>query len=184
MRLWSLHPSHLDRQGLTALWREALLAQAVLAGRTKGYRSHPQLHRFQATNDPLGHVVTYLDAVRAEATARGYSYDPGRIDDRPRVASTIPVTTAQLDLEWQHLGAKLAQRSPEVWQVWRGQRPTVHPLFHVVDGPIEPWERAVRPERTGSAVDTAVTDTAPSDTPVTDTSPSDTSPAARDATKR
>ncbi|MGP9584395.1 pyrimidine dimer DNA glycosylase/endonuclease V, partial [Micrococcaceae sp. AOP34-BR2-30] len=30
MRLWSLHPEVLDRQGLIAGWREALLAQAVL----------------------------------------------------------------------------------------------------------------------------------------------------------
>ena len=41
MRLWSLHPAHLDRQGLIACWREALLAQKVLAGLTTGYRSHP-----------------------------------------------------------------------------------------------------------------------------------------------
>ena len=32
MRLWSLHPRYLDRAGLVALWREALLAQAVLRG--------------------------------------------------------------------------------------------------------------------------------------------------------
>ncbi|HWP85543.1 MAG TPA: pyrimidine dimer DNA glycosylase/endonuclease V, partial [Terriglobia bacterium] len=38
MRLWSLHPSLLDSKGLVALWREALLAQKVLRGETKGYR--------------------------------------------------------------------------------------------------------------------------------------------------
>ena len=43
MRIWSLHPAHLDRAGLVACWRESLLAQAVLAGRTRGYRHHPQL---------------------------------------------------------------------------------------------------------------------------------------------
>ena len=32
MRLWSLHPSQLDRRALVAGWREALLAQKVLAG--------------------------------------------------------------------------------------------------------------------------------------------------------
>ena len=48
MRLWTIHPRYLDRQGLTGLWREALLAQAVLAGLTRGYRSHPQLLRFRA----------------------------------------------------------------------------------------------------------------------------------------
>lgn len=56
MRLWTLHPRHLDRQGLTGAWREALLAQAVLAGRTRGYRDHPQLLRFREHPDPSGAV--------------------------------------------------------------------------------------------------------------------------------
>lgn len=47
MRLWSLHPQYLDAAGLTAAWREALLAQKVLAGATRGYRHHPQLERFR-----------------------------------------------------------------------------------------------------------------------------------------
>ncbi len=38
MRLWSLHPRYLDAKGLVALWREALLARAVLRGATRGYR--------------------------------------------------------------------------------------------------------------------------------------------------
>ena len=46
MRLWSLHPAQLDRVGLVACWREALLAQQVLRGRTRGYRAHPQLASF------------------------------------------------------------------------------------------------------------------------------------------
>lgn len=52
MRIWSLHPSQLDRQGLLACWREALLAQAVLAGRTRGYTRHPQLQRKLAERSP------------------------------------------------------------------------------------------------------------------------------------
>lgn len=52
MPLWSLHPSLLDRAALIAGWREGLLAQAVLLGRTKGYRNHPQLDRFRAHRDP------------------------------------------------------------------------------------------------------------------------------------
>jgi len=47
VRIWSLHPKYLDRQGLTACWREALLAQAVLNGATRGYTRHPQLVRFR-----------------------------------------------------------------------------------------------------------------------------------------
>jgi hypothetical protein len=61
MRLWSIHPQHLDRIGLIALWREALLAKKVLTGQTKGYRHHPQLIRFQASNQPLvGNVHTHI----------------------------------------------------------------------------------------------------------------------------
>ena len=60
MRLWSLHPRYLDRQGLTAAWREALLAQAVLVGRTRGYRHHPQLRRFQAQLEPVDSVGAFL----------------------------------------------------------------------------------------------------------------------------
>ncbi|WP_396134581.1 pyrimidine dimer DNA glycosylase/endonuclease V [Cellulomonas sp. ATA003] len=51
MRIWSVHPRYLDRQGLTAGWREGLLAQKVLTGTTKGYRNHPQLRRFRAAGD-------------------------------------------------------------------------------------------------------------------------------------
>lgn len=159
MRLWSLHPRHLDRQGLTGCWRESLLAQAVLAGRTRGYRAHPQLERFRAQSSPLDAVGTYLEALAREATARGYRFDLSRIDRRPAElpdqapADTatgvprIPVTQGQIDLEWRHLLSKLAQRSPDS-DVLTSAHPTpsVHPLFTVVPGPVESWERAVEPE--------------------------------------
>jgi hypothetical protein len=45
MRLWSLHPKYLDSKGLVALWREALLAKAVLNEKTKGYKNHPPTHK-------------------------------------------------------------------------------------------------------------------------------------------
>ena len=54
MRLWTLHPRHLDAAGLVALWREALLAQAVLLGHTRGYTRHPQLQRFQTSGRSAG----------------------------------------------------------------------------------------------------------------------------------
>lgn len=150
MRLWTLHPQHLDRQGLTALWREALLAQAVLAGRTKGYRHHPQLDRFQATDDPLGTLASYLDEVRAEATRRGYSYDATRIDNVPRARVTLPATTGQVALEHAHLAAKLARRSPDDAARLPASADDIalHPLFTLVDGPVAHWERAVMPAQT------------------------------------
>ncbi len=62
MRIWSVHPRYLDRQGLTAGWREGLLAQKVLTGTTKGYRNHPQLRRFRAAGDGAGMVDAEPDA--------------------------------------------------------------------------------------------------------------------------
>src|SRR5271163_3199096 len=102
MRLWSLHPSVLDRQGLVALWREGLLAQKVLLGQTKGYRFHPQLDRFRASANPVAAIAAYLWEVRHEAEARGYNFDASKITMRKRAVS-IPVTRGQLDFERKHL---------------------------------------------------------------------------------
>ncbi len=111
MRLWSLHPSLLDQKGLVALWREALLAQKVLQGRTKGYRHHPQLYRFLRCRTPLSTISAYLRAVQEEASRRGYSFDSSKIAGkrRPRLLS---VTQGQLDFELRHLKAKLRHRDP------------------------------------------------------------------------
>jgi hypothetical protein len=142
MRLWSIHPRHLDRQGLTACWREALLAQAVLAGRTRGYRNHPQLLRFRESADPIAAIGHYLHGIADEADARGYRYDRTRIDLPARPVAPIEVTTGQVDLEWAWLREKLATRSPDLLrQCDLLGRPDVHPSFREVPGPVASWER-------------------------------------------
>src|SRR6185369_2619211 len=110
MRLWSLHPKYLDAQGLVALWRETLLAKAVLQGKTKGYRHHPQLERFKAHDSPRFAINAYLHAIHAEATSRGYTFDAGKIGP-VRVVQRLPLATGQLAHEWQHLLRKLSLRS-------------------------------------------------------------------------
>ena len=143
MRLWSLHPKYLDRQGLTAVWREGLLAQAVLRGRTKGYRSHPQLDRFLDSGRPFALIASYLHGVRDEAIARGYEFDRTRIIGRA-TPGQIPVTRGQLQWEWNHLMRKLRARSPEVHVKWfETKRPQGHPIFRAVAGGIADWERGV-----------------------------------------
>ena len=57
MRLWRLHPKHLDACELVALWRDALLAEAVLGGGTQGNRRHPQLDRFRAQPLPASSIA-------------------------------------------------------------------------------------------------------------------------------
>lgn len=141
MRLWSLDPSLLDRQGLTACWREGLLAQAVLAGRTRGYRHHPQLDRFRSGEDPLALVGAYLCGIQQEATDRGYHYDASRIDRPGPVTARLAVTTGQLDFELAHLRAKVARRSPDRLADLPTSDPPAHPLFRVEPGPVAAWER-------------------------------------------
>lgn len=141
MRLWTLHPKYLDPQGLVALWREALLARAVLRGETRGYRHHPQLLRFQAHAAPRSAINVYLAAVHDEATARDYRFDRTKIGPCRHVIP-IAVNDGQVAHEWEHLMAKLRARSPEVFERWTGSNPReLHPLFSPRRGPVEDWER-------------------------------------------
>jgi hypothetical protein len=141
MRLWSVHPCYLDPQGLVALWREALLARAVLRGRTKGYLHHPQLDRFKFHQRPRTAISTYLRAVHAEATMRGYTFDTAKVGNG-RTSARIPVTEGQIAFEWEHLLRKMSLRSPARYRQWRAiPIPRCHPLMRRRAGPIEPWER-------------------------------------------
>lgn len=140
MRLWTLHPRFLDSQGLVALWREALLARAVLQGKTRGYKSHPQLARFQAHSSPRQAISAYLAGVHAEAAARGYSFDARKIGPARRV-SALSATTGQLAYEWKHLLRKLAKRSPSLYRARREEKPSCHPLFRLRKGAVAAWER-------------------------------------------
>ena len=139
MRLWSLHPSYLDTKGLVAAWREALLAQGVLEGLTVGYRAHPQLDRFRRADNPVAAAGCYLVALYAEAVARGYHFDRSLIHVGLPVA-TLPVTTGQLAYEQLLLRWKISGRAPESLFP-KDVSPRTHPLFTVVPGPIEAWER-------------------------------------------
>jgi len=111
MRLWTLHSRYLDSRGLVALWREALLAQAVLTGRTRGYVHHPQLIRFRDRPSPTESVASYLREVHGEAARRGYRFDATKIAS-PECADPIAVAGGQLDYEWAHLREKLQARAP------------------------------------------------------------------------
>ncbi|MBF0672339.1 MAG: pyrimidine dimer DNA glycosylase [Salinibacterium sp.] len=149
MRLWSVHPRFLDRQALVACWREGLLAQAVIGKTSGGYSQHPQLIRFRATPEPLASLGAFLAAVVDEADARGYRFARDKILRHPDVATPLPLlelTAGQLDYEWRHLMAKLESRSPDRAAAFAGAAPEPHPVFTVVPGPIEPWERVTAPE--------------------------------------
>jgi len=141
MRLWSLSPSYLDRLGLLGVWREALLAQQVLAGRTEGYQHHPQLNRFQSQENPLSAIGTYLKHIAQEAQSRSYQFDTELII-RPKSHPAIPVTRGQLNFERTHLLKKLHARDPERYMMLDDiLHPDPHPSFTVIPGPVASWER-------------------------------------------
>lgn len=141
MRLWSLHPQYLDSKGLVALWREGLLARAVLKQQTIGYNSHPQLDRFKAHPNPVNAIEYYLRCVYQEASRRGFNFNSGKLTPKQRCAK-ITITDGQLAYELDHLKNKLKQRDPALYQkIVDLAKPEPHPLFKVIAGGIEPWER-------------------------------------------
>jgi hypothetical protein len=141
MRLWTLHPKYLDSKGLVAVWREGLLAQKVLAGETRGYRHHPQLTRFRVHPDPLAMIASYLRPLHAESITRGYRFDASKILVLPD-CKCVRETEGQLFFEWRHLLKKLGSRSPSIERQWRSvEVPEPHPLFIIVSGSKQPWER-------------------------------------------
>lgn len=141
MRLWTIHPEFLDTKGLVALWRESLLAQAVIRGQTKGYKHHPQLIRFYEHESPRYAINGFLAQVHAESLRRGYNFDKSKIG--PTLASLAPIvaTTGQLEYEWGHLLHKLKSRSPDEYSRIRNFRARANPLFLITTGPIADWEK-------------------------------------------
>jgi hypothetical protein len=141
MRLWTLHPKYLDARGLVALWREALLAQKVLRGETRGYKHHPQLFRFAKTRNPPAALATYLNAVHKEAGRRGYKFNAAKIG-AGRLRGNLKETRGQLLYEWRHLKRKLKRRAPKRLRDWSAVKiPSPHPLFRIVSGKVRAWER-------------------------------------------
>lgn len=149
MRLWTVHPRFLDTKGLTALWREALLARAVLEGKTKGYRNHPQLVRFKRSADPQAYIGQYLHTVHHEATKRGYHFDSSKLSVEYGTGALPPMkeTEGQLRYEWEHLHAKLKVRATSAHDKIALARleamgePEAGPLFHIIPGPVRDWEK-------------------------------------------
>lgn len=143
MRIWSIHPKYLDTKGLVALWRETLLAQKVLQGKTKGYTQHPQLIRFKQQQKPLEMIGSYLHVIHLEASERGYAFDKSKILKQLPKGSRIKisVTTGQIEYEIKHLKNKLKVRAPKDLSKFKSLKTLeLHPLFRAKPGDIEPWE--------------------------------------------
>lgn len=124
--------------GLLAVWREALLAKKVLQNRTKGYKHHPQLTRFRTQLDPMLAIDMYLSTILKESCARNYRFDSSKVGSS-NSAVQILCTTGQVEHEVHHLKKKLEIRAPEFLSGLNSVE--VNPLFKIVEGEIERWEK-------------------------------------------
>ena len=148
MRLWTLHPCYLDAKGLVALWREGLLAKAVLEDRTRGYRNHPQLTRFREHHQPREFLCEYLRYVYIEAQQRAYRFDEAKLPSQSMVFEPVEESEGQLLYERTHLLRKLNERDHERFRILSGiASPRPHPLFRIVPGEIQPWEKSLEEQR-------------------------------------
>jgi len=112
----------------------------VLQGRTLGYKHHPQLTRFKATNNPLGAIACYLRHVADEAQKRGYHFDGSKII-RKRFYGRMHVTEGQAEYEFKHLLGKLKSRNPErAERLKKVKVIELHPMMQKVGGSMEDWE--------------------------------------------
>jgi hypothetical protein len=142
MRLWSIHPKYLDVKGLVACWREGLLAKKCLEGLTKGYKNHSQLCRFKASKLPLDYINKYLSIIVLEAQNRGYKFNQDKINQSNQNIPEMPVTLGQLTWEFQHLKNKLQKRDINKFKEIKNLTSIeVHPLFTVIAGGVELWEK-------------------------------------------
>ena len=139
MRLWSIHPKYLDKIGLVALWREALLAKKVLIGKTKGYKNHPQLDRFKNSKKPLDSINKYLETIYREAKNRDYNFDLNKFK-KIKLYKKIEISNKQLQYEFEHLFKKVEKRAPkESKKIEKDIE--ANPMFKIVNGEIEKWEK-------------------------------------------
>jgi hypothetical protein len=87
-------------------------------------------------------------AVHQEAAARGYSFDDAKISPAEK-HGMIPVTEGQVLYEFSHLLNKLEKRNPALFvKLHTVKKPGVHPLFKMVPGPVEKWEKRESPAQT------------------------------------
>ncbi|MEI6889029.1 MAG: pyrimidine dimer DNA glycosylase/endonuclease V [Bacteroidales bacterium] len=141
MRIWSIHPKYLDSKGLIALWREALLAKNVLECKTIGYVNHPQLDRFKNSQNPLDAINQYLSNVYDEAVVRQFKFDSTKFR-KPNLSLLLEVSEGQIIFEFKHLLFKLKSREINLYEKLKETKTIMpHPMFKIVKGEIENWER-------------------------------------------
>lgn len=86
-------------------------------------------------------IDLYLLAVYDEAASRGYKFKREKIAS-PTLGRRMDVTDGQLRYELSHLKKKLGERDRRKYdEIAHITDPEPHPLFQVISGGVETWER-------------------------------------------
>ena len=123
-------------RGLCAHWGLPLTSQAP--PRARHHRSGPAVSLGEARAHCLLSSPAPNSAAKLKQRAYKRSYPL-----RPKGRSLLlGVTSGQVRYEFQHLLDKLRARDPARYEALKGEAEVkVHPLFYVVEGDVEPWER-------------------------------------------
>lgn len=103
----------MDVKGFVALWREGILAQKVLRGKTKGWKNHPQLNRFKKHPNPVLAIGTYLRYIYEESKRRDYEFNENKIYQESNDLEPVKVSRDFVSKEIEQLKEKLKTRDPE-----------------------------------------------------------------------
>ncbi len=154
MRIWSISPCYLDNIGLARCFNETKLALNCLLNPNHKYSNHSQLIRWKNCKDPIQYLTNYLWVILQERKRRG-SIEKGTWEFPSLTANIcngqMTVTQEQLEYEFKHLEIKLWKRKREQYFKNAHERgieflgytneAKPHPIFKVVPGPIESWEK-------------------------------------------
>ncbi len=120
---------------------ETLLAKNVLENKTKGYKYHPQLNRFRQSKKRIDCIHQYLSEIYKEAETRNYNFNKDKINGN-FTRTTLTVTRGQMNFEIVQLKQKLKSRgSQKLKELTVVKNFKCHPLFRVIEGEVEPWEK-------------------------------------------
>ena len=144
MRLWSFHPKYLDNVGLSRAINESISGYKALTGKQEMWKNHPQLERFKASNNPMSNFQDYA-FVLCRHKFEQWLEQLETIPTETEYEIVMTVTKGQLQYEWKHYLNKLKTqkgRDKELYEKLKLiENPEPHPLFEVVEGDIESWEK-------------------------------------------
>lgn len=157
MRLWSFHPSYLDNIGLARLYNEGIGGIRAIRGEQKMHLNHPQLTRFKVCCDNHTYIIlsAYLRVVHNELELRGMVNDGKFKHDlllnylfqNTKDLFNITVNSSQINGEIVHFINKTKTQkgryiNDNLKQAIAAKNILPHPLFTVVPGPVESWEKS------------------------------------------